>query len=421
MERKNNKQTFITLCVILVIGIGYIYQMAPSPVLGQLKDRYGIGNEALLNLAVSIVHPLTIGASLYGGVLLRRMGLYRMFIWTQVLLAAGILMNLAAGDYLVFLAGRVVYSAGFGLGIPFIGAAITSWYSGNARERMNTLNGMFPFIGTLISFSCLTPLSRQLGSLSHAFAIWAVPLVLLLLFWLTVVRRQDLPAGQDGDRAQEPAFPQERGVYSYLWGKQGIRLLCIIFMMDFFCYSYMVVILPTYLAEAAEMEASAAGLLAAAAFPAIGILGSMAGGILMSVTGRRKPILAAGQALKLAGVLVLTLCLEHSLIMGIAGIIVFAVGNGMWMPVMYTMPMEMDGMDDSRVGAAFAFMSSCGFLMGFISPILGGGLTNTIMAMAPHKDLVLRHVFGLKWSLFLFGFTNIEALVCALRIEETGK
>ena len=57
MERKNNKQTFITLCVILVIGIGYIYQMAPSPVLGQLKDRYGIGNEALLNLAVSIVHP----------------------------------------------------------------------------------------------------------------------------------------------------------------------------------------------------------------------------------------------------------------------------------------------------------------------------------------------------------------------------
>ena len=106
MERKNNKQTFITLCVILVIGIGYIYQMAPSPVLGQLKDRYGIGNEALLNLAVSIVHPLTIGASLYGGVLLRRMGLYRMFIWTQVLLAAGILMNLAAGDYLVFLAGR---------------------------------------------------------------------------------------------------------------------------------------------------------------------------------------------------------------------------------------------------------------------------------------------------------------------------
>ena len=54
MERKNNKQTFITLCVILVIGIGYIYQMAPSPVLGQLKDRYGIGNEALLNLAVSI-------------------------------------------------------------------------------------------------------------------------------------------------------------------------------------------------------------------------------------------------------------------------------------------------------------------------------------------------------------------------------
>jgi len=415
VERKNGKQTFITLCVILVIGIGYIYQMAPSPVLGQIKDRYGIGNEALLNLAVSIVHPLTIGASLCGGVLIRRMGLYRMFIWTQVLLAAGILMNLAAGNYMVFLAGRVVYSAGFGLGIPFIGAAITSWYTGNARERMNTLNGMFPFIGTLISFSCLTPLSRQLGSLCHAFAIWAVPLVVLLLFWVMGVRRQDIPARPGEDQAQD------KGVYGYLWKKQGIRLLCIIFMMDFFCYSYMVVILPTYLAEAAQMEASAAGLLAAAAFPAIGILGSMAGGILMSVTGRRKPILAAGQVLKLAGVLVLTLCLEHSLMMGIAGIIVFALGNGMWMPVMYTMPMEMDGMDDSRVGAAFAFMSSCGFLMGFISPILGGGLTNTIMGMAPLQDPVLRHVFGLKWSLFLFGFTNIAALVCALRIEETGK
>jgi len=192
-------------------------------------------------------------------------------------------------------------------------------------------------------------------------------------------------------------------------------------MMDFFCYSYMVVILPTYLAKAAGMAASAAGLLAAAAYPAIGILGSMAGGILMSATGKRKPILAAGQALKLAGVLVLTLFLEQSLPAGIAGIIIFAVGNGMWMPVMYTMPMEMDGMDDNRVGAAFAFMSSCGFLMGFISPILGGGLTNIMMGMATGQTTVLCHVFGLKWSLFLFGFTNIAALLCALRIEETGK
>ena len=192
-------------------------------------------------------------------------------------------------------------------------------------------------------------------------------------------------------------------------------------MMDFFCYSYMVVILPTYLAKAAGMAASAAGLLAAAAFPAIGILRSMAGGILMSATGKRKPILAAGQALKLAGVLVLTLFLEQSLPAGIAGIIIFAVGNGMWMPVMYTIPMEMDGMDDNRVGAAFAFMSSCGFLMGFISPILGGGLTNIMMGMAPGQTTVLCHVFGLKWSLFLFGFTNIAALLCALRIEETGK
>ena len=45
----------------------------------------------------------------------------------------------------------------------------------------------------------------------------------------------------------------------------------------------------------------------------------------MSATGKRKPILAAGQAIKLAGVLVLTLFLEQSLPAGIAGIIIFVL------------------------------------------------------------------------------------------------
>ena len=404
---KRTSLPLLTALSVAAIGIGYIQQMAPSPILHVLREVYSLeGSDALLNLCVSVIYPMTIAASLWGSRLESRIGVRRLFTWAQCFLTLGVGMNLVAGNYFLFLTGRVLFSVGFGLAIPYIGSAIMNWYGPKGRDRMNTLNGMFPFLGTVISFSTLLPLTERLGSFRLALGLWGVALAVLLALWLLLVRTT-------GDEASPP---EERGVYRALWRNRDIRLLCAVFVLDFFCYSYLVVVLPAFFSEAGGMEPVSAGKWAALTFPAMGILGTLLGGWLMTLLGRRKAILSAGQLVKLAGMLLLTLGIGSSLWLGVAGAVLFGLGNGMWMPALYAMPMDMPDMTPTRVGAAFSLISSCGFAAGFVSPILGGWLTDLLAASGAGGAGA--HAFGLKWSLFLFGFTNLVSFAASLPLRE---
>lgn len=412
MKQTSSRLPLLTALTVAVIGIGYIQQMAPSPILHLLREAYALQNsDALLNLCVSVIYPMTIAASLWGGVLESRIGTRRLFTWAQVFLTLGVGMNLAAGSYLLFLAGRILFSVGFGLAIPYIGSAIMNWYGPRGRDRMNTLNGMFPFLGTVVSFSLLLPLTEGLGSFRLSLGLWGGALAVLLALWLLLVRAEDVPGPATGQEAAE------RGLYRLLWRRRDIRLLCGVFVLDFFCYSYIAVVLPAFFAEAGGMDPARAGQWAALAFPAMGILGTLLGGGLMGLLHRRKGILGAGQLVKLAGILVLTLGISRSIWLGIGGAVLFGLGNGMWMPALYALPMDMEGMTPTRVGAAFALISSCGFAAGFVSPVLGGWLTDLLAAAAPSGGMAA-HAFGLKWSLFVFGFTNLVAFAVSLFLRE---
>ena len=83
-------------------------------------------------------------------------------------------------------------------------------------------------------------------------------------------------------------------------------------------------------------------------------------------------------------------------------------------------PMDLDDMNPSRVGAAFGLITACGLIFGFIAPTVGGILTEYLSSVSGLGDPIASHVFGLRWSLFLFGFVNIIGTVCMLRIRETG-
>lgn len=413
MERTSKKLPLMTSLLIFIIGIGYVQQMAPSPILMILSDHFELaGKDAILNLSLSIIFPASIAACMVGGALEAKLGVYRLFTLSQMFLTAGVLTNLLPVNYAAFLAGRAVFSLGFGLAIPVIGSAIMTWYHGKARDTMNTLNGMFPFVGTVISFGLMLPLSNLLGSWQLAMGAWGVALAALLALWLVCVKPSDIPAGSSPETF-------EKGIYINLLKRKNIRLLLVIFMLDFFCYSYMAAVLPTFMGEGGGMEAELANLCAALAFPATGLLGGLLGGILMARSGKRRRILTAGQIIKLVGMLILSLGMERSIIFGIAGAAAYGLGNGLWMPVMYTMPMEMDGMTPSRVGAAFAFISSAGFLMGFLSPIIGGALTSCLASVSAAPAAAARHAFGLKWSLCIFGFTNLAAFFVAFFLDET--
>lgn len=413
-----NKMNYINLLIIIGLLISYLEQMAPAPLLGTLRDYFNIGNnDALLNLSISIMYPPIIAASIVGGVIEQKVGTKNLFTLSMLFVAIGVLINYVSVNYTIYLAGRLLYGIGFGLGIPFIGSAIMKWYTPKQREVMNTINGLFPFVGTVMSFGLLVPIYMLFNkSWKNAIGIWGFVIVIILVLWIIVFYEKKTNTVKKKAVKEE----YEKNMYINLWKRRNIKLLCITFVCDFFCYSYMSVILPTFISETGHMSEALAGFWSAIAFPAMGIIGAMIGGILIANTGKRKPTMALGQILEVIGISFAALGSSISIWCTIVGVSIFGLGNSIWMPGAYTVPMELEKMNSNRVGAAFALITSCGFVAGFVSPIFGGMLTNMFMSISNISNPIQSHAFGLKWSMFLFGFINLIGFISVTLMKETG-
>ena len=405
----------ITMFVISGILISYIMQMGPSPLLMILRDEFSLnGKDALLNLCVSIIFPFLIIGSISGSYIEKKLGTERLFTIVLALLTTGLVGNYFVTDVTSFLIFRSIFGIGFGLGIPFIGSVIMKWYNPKQREYMTTVNGLFPFIATLISFCSMLPLYYITGDSWRAcFGLWGILTGLILILWMSSSHK--ITNTKVNNITEDDS---ESNLYSFLLKLKPIRQLALIFMSDFFCYSYIATVLPTWLFELGGVSQTTANILAAAAFPLVGLLGCSVGGIYSTKTGQRKPPLVIGQALKLAGLIIASI--TSNLYITLIGIILFAFGNGVWMPSMYSIPTELDGMNSSKVGAAFALISALGFVCGFISPVFGGWLSG-LLSSNIEADLMLMHIMGMRLSVFIFSFLCLGALIVAVRIKETGK
>ena len=168
------------------------------------------------------------------------------------------------------------------------------------------------------------------------------------------------------------------------------------------------------------MDEATANFWAAIAFPLFGLIGCGVGGILLRISGRRKPWLVIGQIGKLVGIAIVFVGTPISVVFSIAGASIFGFANGFWMPALYCSPMDLDDMNPTRVGAAFALLTACALSFGFIAPSVGGWLTDLFSAMPIAESIVSSHVFGLIASLMAIGLVNVIGTICMLSMPETG-
>jgi cyanate permease len=419
-DRGAGRKNLLSALLILGMTVGYLLQIAPAPLLSFIRDEYGLmGNDALLNACMSIIYPFCIVAAAIGTWIEQRIGTSKLFILALALFALSGALLFVRGGFAALLAARAVYGVGFGLTIPFIGSAIMRWYSPKQREVMNTFNGLFPWFGAFFAMLLLVPLYALLGdSWRLAIGIWCVLAVVIVVLWKIFIDGKNLreysdDAAQDGNGA-------EKGIYRGLWKRREIKLLCGIFVGDFFFYSYISAVLPIFLMEAGKVSEEDAGVMAAFAFPAVGVAGAVLGGLIASKSGRRKPAIAGGQLLKFIGALIMIFGVETHIGLGLLGVVLFTVGNGGYLPPFYMVPMELPNMTPSRVAGAISMMLSAGFLVATASPVLGGYLTNVLADFSGAADAIPAHVFGMRWSFFIFAFVNIFAFACAMKLQETG-
>lgn len=421
----SEKKTGTLVVALLFFGIltCYILQMSPAPILLDLGEHFGVlDNNSLLNLPVNIMYPFIIFGCLFGPTLDTKIGTRNLFVLTMGFVIVGTLLNfVASGSYAVLLIGRSLFGIGFGFGIPFIGSAIMQWFKPRGREKMNTLNGFFPFIGTLICFSAVAPLAATFGW-EFSLGVWGIVGLVILIAWLLLVKARSLPnyAEEAESVADEGASEPEKRLFRDLLGRPAIRLLVITFSLDFLNYSFVATILPMFIAESGNFSNELAGLASSVAFPGIGLVGCFVGGVVMSKLGKRKPQFLIGSAIEFVGLMTATLGANTSVAFVLVGISLYAFGNGFWLPSLYCVPMELKGMTASKAGASFALISAVGFAFGFLSPIVGGVMTDGLMQMSGFAASAAQHVFGLRWTLFVFGLMYIINFICFLKIQETG-
>ena len=420
IEETKSRLPLLTTLFIIGVTIAYLLQISPAPVLSFIRDEYELfNNDALLNLSIAIIFPVCIVCAAAGTWIEQRVGTSKLYmIAISFIILSGILLFLIS-SYTMYLVTRVLYAVGFGLLIPFCGSAIMRWYDPKQREIMNTINGIFPWVGAFIAFVLLAPMTEMFGgSWKMAVGIWSLFVVAVLILWAVCINNKKVNVYEEENFGADEQI--EKGIYRNLWRRRQIKLLCGVFICDFFFYSYISALLPLFLMEAGDMTEASAGIMAAFAFPAVGIVGTILGGYLAARSGVRRPIIATGQLLKVIGVIVMVFSIDYAIWLALVGVVLFTLGNSSYLPPFYMMPMELEDMNPSRAAGAFSMLLSAGFVVASVSPVLGGWLTNTLSAVSGIIDPIPAHVFGLKWSFFIFGFANLIAFVFALLLKETG-
>ncbi|WP_418667669.1 CynX/NimT family MFS transporter [Allofournierella sp.] len=398
MPFKKNSLSLLTALILSGTLFLYVAQMSPSAVLTLLEQEYRI-DPAASSFGISVVFLPIILFSLGGSYLLARVGLKKTYALALLLGGLGIVLNLFAENFLLFCIGRIVYGAGFGLSTPFIGAAIMRWYSPPQRVKMDTANALLPYLGNILVFALTLPLTAAFaGSWKAALSVWGFFSLAVLALWLPLAREE----GPLAASAPGTVCPAEKGIYRGLVRRREIRLLLIAFVCDFISFSVVTSLLPTYFQRDWGMAIQAANRITTL-FPVAGVAGGIAAYHVMARTGRRRTLLWLGQALKAAGIALIYFGGAGA--PGLAGVVLVGVGNCIWIPPMFVVPMELEGMTPARVGAAFSLITSCGFAGGLAAPILAGSLS-------------ARTSYG--FAIFLCIAPCLAGLLAALAIRETG-
>ena len=420
IETTKSRLPILTALLVIGVSTGYLMLISPAPLLSYISDEYGLfGNDALQNLPMAIIFPVFIVCAAAGTWIEQRVGTVKLFIiGVSFLAASGIVLQFIS-SYAVFLVMRIFFAIGFGLLIPFVGSAIMRWYNPKQREIMNTINGIFPWVGTFVAFILLAPMTEAFGGAWRtAISSWGFVALAILILWLLFINNKKINVYEEEHFGTAETL--EKGIYRNLWKRKQIKLLCGVFVCDFFFYSYISALLPLFLMRAGDLSEVEAGILAAFAFPAVGIVGTILGGLVASKSGKRRPMIMAGQLLKVAGVIIMVFTIDYALWVAMLGVVLFTLGNSSYLPPFYMVPMELEDMNPSRTAGALSMMMSSGFVAGSIAPVLGGWLTNVLSGMSGIVEEIPAHVFGLKWSFFIFGFINLIAFYFAWRLKETG-
>ena len=364
----------------------------PSALFPLIMDSRHVdrGTVSLLMVAVMVVMTFLL---IPAGVLVTRLGAKKAIALAGLLIGLGILGG--TGPSFFFLIGlRIALGVGASMLFPATSTTLVQWFTPRELPLVNSFNMAAGGIGVATAMFVGVPIAHHWGWEGVFFTYGAVTL-LATLIWATL--------GKPAPRShQVAAMPSLKTLLSMVRDRNTL-VLAVAGMAPqvlFVAYNSW---LPTYYHEVFGMPLER-GTAIVAMIPIVGVVANIVGGLLMARIGLRKPFLLL-TCVSFPVAAFGTFYVNNLAVISLS-IITLGIGSSLFLAALFTVAMELPGIDTQRVGLVVAVVLTLGNVATAFSPLAVGMSTDKLGSYLP--------------SLIVLALLPLVTLAVGMFLPETG-
>ena len=135
--------------------------LAVAPILPRITDEYGL-THATASLLIGVVAIVQALSSIPAGVIVGRIGVWRTYSISWLLMGTAVLSAVAPGFY-TLLALRIVLGVGMAGILPAAGPLIMQWFRARERPVVSGFSQAGLSLGTMVAVASAVPLADVIG------------------------------------------------------------------------------------------------------------------------------------------------------------------------------------------------------------------------------------------------------------------
>jgi cyanate permease len=378
--------------IFMQISLGLNF-MAPTPLFTLIMDDYGI-NRGVVSLLVSApIIVLTISL-LPSGILIAKIGSKRAMVIGGLLMSSGLIAPLL-DSFTMMVLMRLLFGVGAAICLPVTSSILMEWFKPNELPVMNGINESGRSVGVAFGILAAVSIANVFGWDMVFFFFGVLPMVATVIWFV---------GGRSADVVQEQSDEFSLSNNIDLIFNRNTLLIAIASMGPFALFIGYSSWLPSYYNEIHGMTIERSSSLVAV-LPFVAAIATPLSGIIVSKSGIRRPILI------MAGLTFPLLAFGCFMMTSTILITICIIGLGsmfaLYIVTILTIPMELPGVDASKVGIVTAAALTIGNGTAVMSPIFIGSLTDITGSYIPALSVV--------------AIMPLLMIVSGLFLPETGK
>ncbi len=383
------RYVIFTNIFLVRLCVGIIWASA-GPLLPLMIEEFGISRSTAGWFAS--IAPLTIAlVSLPVNSLVNRLGLNRLFAIGAFLLGMGV-FSFFLTDFLSALLFRICFALGTAIIIPVATAITAEWFSNRELPVMNGIGMSAANVGNGIAFLVTVPIAGWL-SWNAPIVIYAAFALVCAVCWVFIGReKKTSPEQESPEKMPEvlddrPDLPLKK----ILTNKVAI-LMTLNVTLSWALANGINAWLPDYYFTAFGIPLNTASSILSI-YTISATVSSIAGGILSTRFGRRKPfIIISGIFTGLAALCAVLFNIPALIYLSVT---LFGIFFGIQISSTFTIPMEMPGMSVRSGVIVLSMMQVGGNFGNFVSPLVTGAIYDATGSYLPGFIVFIILSFGL--------------------------